>query len=111
MQDIPFAVYHTHRAAAKYAGLLHQSPCHNAMGSQKIVHGIGIKFIQPFINLIGIFDFGNILWWSQDMLSVQHSSYLLQGKGILLDGQRPVDGSDTIAAPQRRIGRKRRYCR
>ena len=26
------------------------------------------------------------------MLSIQHSSYLLQGKGVLLDGQRTMDG-------------------
>ena len=79
------------------------------MGSQKIIHGIGIKFIQSLINFVGILDFSNILGWSQDMFSVQHSSYLLQGEGVLLDSQRTMDGSDPITAPQRGIGRKRRY--
>ena len=103
VQDMPLAIHHTHRPGAEHAGLLHQTPCHDAMSGQQIVHRIGIKFIQPLINLIGIFDFGNILRWSQDMLTIQHSSYLLQRKGILLDSQGTMDGADAVGAAQGRV--------
>ena len=102
---MPLAVHHTHRPGTKHAGLLHQAPCHDAMSSQQIVHRVGIKFIEPLINRIGIFDFGNILRWSQDMLAIQHSSYLLQGKGILLDSQGTMDGTDAVGTAQRRTCR------
>ena len=61
MQDIPFAVYYAHGPGTKRPGLFLQSPRHNAMGSQQIVHRIGIKFIQPLINLVGVLDLDYIL--------------------------------------------------
>lgn len=69
----------------------------------------GIKLIESLINFISILDSGNILERSQDMLAVQQSSYLFRGKGVLFEGQRTMDGSDPIVAPQYRIGEKWRY--
>lgn len=63
------------------------------MGSQKIVHGIGIDFIHPLINLIGILDLGNVFGRSQHILAGEHSGHRLQRKGVLLDGQRAMDGA------------------
>ena len=90
MQDMPFPVYYTHGPGAEHAGIFHQSPGHDAMSGQQIVHQIGIKFIKPVINFIGVLDLCNILGRSQDMLPIQYSSYLFQGKSVLLDGQRTI---------------------
>ncbi len=73
------------------------------MSSQQVIYRIRVKFIKPFINFIGIFDFSNILWGRQDMLPIQYRRYLLQGKGVLLNCQRPMYGADSIAAAQSRI--------
>ena len=108
MQDMPLAVHYTHRPGTEYTGFFYQAPCHNAMSGQQIVHRIGIKFIEPLINLIGIFDFGNILWGCQDMLPIQYGRYLLQGKGVLLNGQGTMDGADAIGTAQRRTCRQGR---
>lgn len=77
MQDMPFAVHHAHRSSAKHAGFLDQAPSHNAVGSQQVVHRIGIKFIKPLINLIGIFDFCNIFWGCKNAFSTQNSIHQL----------------------------------
>ena len=58
------------------------------MSSQQIIHRIGVQFIQPLINLIGILDFGNILGRSQNLFAVQNCCHLLQRKDVLLNGQR-----------------------
>lgn len=68
MQDMPLTVHHTHRPGAEHAGLLHQASGHDAMSSQQIVYRIGIEFLQPLINLVGILDLCNILWRSQNLL-------------------------------------------
>ena len=44
------------------------------------------------------------------MLTIQHSSYLLQGKGILLNGQRTMNGSDAVSTAQGWICGKERRC-
>lgn len=68
MDQFQFIVEYT--AAEPTTKLLHQALCHNAMSSQQSVYGVGITFIQPFINLIGIPDFVNILGWNKDMLTI-----------------------------------------
>ena len=73
---------------------------HDAMSSQQIVYRIGIEFLQPLINLVGILDLCNILWRSQNLFAVQNCCHLLQGKGILLDGQGTMDGADAVCSPQ-----------
>ena len=70
MQDMSFAVYYAYRSCPEHAGFLDQAPSHNAMSSQQVIYRIRIKFIKPLINFIGIFDFGNILWGCQDMLTI-----------------------------------------
>lgn len=40
------------------------------------------------------------------MLAIKHSSDLLQGKGILLNGQGTVNGANAIAAAQGWVGSK-----
>jgi hypothetical protein len=100
MQDMPLTVHHTHRPGAEHAGLLHQASGHDAMSSQQIVYRIGIEFLQPLINLVGILDLCNILWRSQNLFAVQNCCHLLQGKGILLDGQGTMDGADAVCSPQ-----------
>lgn len=74
--------------------------CHNAKGSQKAVHRIGIEFIRSFINLISVLDFGNILGGSQNMLPVLYGSYLFLRKGGL-NGQGIKDGSDAVGTAER----------
>ena len=103
MQNMSFAVYHTHRTSAEHTGFLDQTPRHNAVGSQQIFRRIRIKFIKPLINLKSVFDLGNIFGRSQNMLAVQNSSYLLQRKGVLLNCQRPMYGADSIATAQSRV--------
>ena len=110
MQDMPLAVHHTHRPGTKHAGLFHQAPSHNAMGGQQIVHRIGIEFLQPLINFIGIFDFGNVLGGRQNLFAVQNCCHLFQGKGILLNGQGAMDGADAVGTAQGRICGKKMGC-
>ena len=42
------------------------------MCSQQIIHRIGVKLVQPFVDFIGILDFGNILGRGQHLLAVQN---------------------------------------
>lgn len=55
MKDMPFTIYHTHGPCTKHTRFFYQTPRHNVVGSQQIVHRIGIKFIQSLIDLIGVF--------------------------------------------------------
>ena len=98
MKDMPFTIYHTHGPCTKHTRFFYQTPRHNVVGSQQIVHRIGIKFIQSLIDLIGVFYFRNIFGRCQNMFSIEHSSYLFQRKRILLNCQRPVNGADTVTA-------------
>ena len=81
MQDIPFAIHHTHRTCAEHAGFLHQAPRHDTVGSQQVIHRIRVKLIQPLINLIGIFDFSNILWGKPGRVSRSARQLPAPGKG------------------------------
>ena len=48
------------------------------MSGQQVVHGVGVKLVQPLVNLIGMFDLGNVLGRSQNMFAVQNSGDLFQ---------------------------------
>ena len=60
MQDTPLVIHHTYRPCAKHSQFFHQSPRHNTMGQQQIIHRIGINLIQTLVYLVGIFNLGNI---------------------------------------------------
>lgn len=60
MQDTPFTVNYVQRSGAERHGFLNQTTGHNAVGSQQFIHRIGIKLIQPSVDLIGALLFCNI---------------------------------------------------
>ena len=103
MQDTSFLVYDADRPGAEHTRLIHQSPGHNVVSGQQVIYGVGVQLVQPFVNLISVFDFRNILGRSQNVLTVEDSSYLLQRKGVLLNCQRPMYSADSIAAAQSRV--------
>ena len=76
------------------------------MSGQQVIHRIGVKLIQPLINLISILDLGNIFWRSQYLLTVENSRDLFQCQRVLLNGQRTMNCTDAIGTPQSRVGRK-----
>ena len=70
------------------------------MSGQQVVHGVGVKLVQPLVNLIGIFNLGNVLGRSQNMLAIQNGGDLFQTQSVLLNGKRAVNGADPIGAAQ-----------
>ena len=93
-------IHDANRPRAEHAGFFYKSAGHNAVSGQQIVHGIRIKLVQPLVNLIGVFDLGNVLGRSQNMFAIQNGSDLFQTQGVLLDGKGAVNGSDPIGAAQ-----------
>lgn len=61
---------------------------------------IRVQRIHHFVNRIGIFDLGNVLWQSNDPFSVQNSGHLLQAQGVLLNSQGGIYGTDTVCSAQ-----------
>ena len=62
MKDMSRLIHNADRPGTEYPGFFYQPPHHNAVSRQEIIHRIRIQFIQPFIDLISIFYFSNILW-------------------------------------------------
>ena len=60
MQDIALLIYNANGSGAELPSFFYQPMHHHAVGRQKVMDGVGIQFIQPFIDFIGIFDFRNI---------------------------------------------------
>ncbi len=56
MQDMPLLIYNANRPRAEHAGLLYKPASHDTVSGQQVVHGVGVKLVQPLVNLIGIFD-------------------------------------------------------
>lgn len=100
MQNMSFLTYNANRPRAEHAGFLHKPASHDTVSSQQVVHGVGVKLVQPLVNLIGVLDLGNVLGRSQNMLAIQNSGDLFQTQGVLLDGKGAVNGSDPIGAAQ-----------
>ena len=71
-------------------------------GHQQIVHRVRIKLIQLFIDLICVFNFGNILGRSQHLFAVQHGGDLLNAQGILLNRQGTVNRPDSVIPAEHR---------
>ena len=69
---MPCLINYPNWAGTEYTGFLNQASHHNAMCSQQIIHRIGVKLVQPFVDFIGILDFGNILGRGQHLLAVQN---------------------------------------
>ena len=105
MQNMPLLIYNANRPRAEHAGLLYKPASHDTVSGQQVVHGVRVKLVQPLVNLIGILDLGNILGRSQYLLTVENSRDLFQCQRVLLNGQRTVNCTDAIGAPQGRIGR------
>lgn len=89
MQNMSFLTYNANRPRAEHAGFLHKPASHDTVSSQQVVHGVGVKLVQPLVNLIGVLDLGNVLGRSQNMLAIQNSGDLFQTQGVLLDGKEP----------------------
>ena len=100
MQDMSLLIYNANRPRAEHAGFLHKPASHDTVSGQQVVHGVGVKVVQPLVNLIGVFDLGNVLGRSQNMLAIQNGSDLFQTQGVLLDGEGAVNGADAVGAAQ-----------
>ena len=100
MQDMSLLIYNTDGPRAEHAGFFYKSAGHNAVSRQQIIHGIRIKLVQALVNLISVFDLGNIFGWCQNMLAIQNGCDLFQTQRILLNGKRTMDGADTVGAAQ-----------
>ena len=87
MQDMPLLIYNANRPRAEHAGLLYKPASHDTVSGQQVVHGVGVKLVQPLVNLIGIFDLGNVLGRSQNMFAVQNSGDLFQTQRVLFNGE------------------------
>ena len=100
MQDMSLLIYNTDGPRAEHAGLLYKPASHDTVSGQQVVHGVGVKLVQPLVNLIGVLDLGNVLGRSQNMLAIQNGGNLFQAQSVLLDGKGAVNGSDPIGAAQ-----------
>ena len=100
MQDMSLLIYNADGPRAEHAGFLHKSASHDTVSSQQVVHGVGVKLVQPLVNLISVFDLSNIFGRSQNVLAVQNSGDLFQTQRVLLNGKRTIDGTNTVGAAQ-----------
>ena len=69
---MPFLVNDADGLGAEHPGLIHQPPGHGAVSGQQVIHRVGVKLLQSLIDLIGIFNLGNIFGRSQNLLAVQN---------------------------------------
>ena len=100
MQDMSLLIHNANRSRAEHAGFFYKSAGHNTVSGQQVVHGVGVKVVQPLVNLIGVFDLGNVLGRSQNMLAIQNGGDLFQAQSVLLNGKRAVNSADPIGAAQ-----------
>ena len=100
MQDMSLLIHNADGPRAEHAGFLHKPASHDTVSGQQVVHGVGVKLVQPLVNLIGVLDLGNVLGRSQNMLAIQNSDDLFQTQGVLLNGKRAVNSADPIGAAQ-----------
>ena len=100
MQDMSLLIYNTDGPRAEHAGFFYKSAGHNTVSGQQIVHGIRIKLVQALVNLISVFDLGNVLGRSQNMFAIQNGSNLFQTQSVLFNGKRTVNSADPIGAAQ-----------
>lgn len=49
---MPCLINYPNWAGTEYTGFLNQASHHNAMCSQQIIHRIGVKLVQPFVDFI-----------------------------------------------------------
>lgn len=106
MQDMPFLIHDADRLGVEHASLIHQSARHDSVSGQQVIHRIWVQFIQPLVNLVGVFDLCNVFGWCQNLFPVKDGGDLLQGECVLLDGKGTMDCSDAIGAPKCRVCRQ-----
>ena len=87
MQDMSLLIYNANRPRAEHAGFFYKSVGHNAMSCQQILHRVRVKLVQALVNLIGIFDLGNVFGRSQNTPAVQNGCNLFQAQSVLLNGE------------------------
>lgn len=100
MQGMPLLIYNANGPRAEHAGFFYKSVGHSTVSGQQIIHGVRVKLVQTLVNLISVFDLGNIFGRSQNMLAVQNSGDLFQAQRVLLNGKRTIDGADAVATAQ-----------
>ncbi len=61
IQDMSLLIYNANGPRAEHAGFLHKSASHDTVSGQQVVHGVGVKLVQPLVNLISVLDLGNVL--------------------------------------------------
>lgn len=60
---------------------------------------------QHLVCLVSILHLSNLVWIAKNAFAVQNSCHLFQGKGVVFNGKRRVNRSDSIFTPQMRADR------
>ena len=80
----------------KPAGIVDEICRHELVSVQKVVYGVGIQGGKEFICLKCIFDFPYLTWGSQNMFSLDDIGYLFESEGIVFNGKRGMDGTNSV---------------
>ena len=87
MQNMSFLIYNANGPCAEHARFFYKPAGHNTVSCQQSLHGVRVKLVQALVNLIGIFDLGNVFGRSQNTLAVQNGCNLFQAQRVLLNGE------------------------
>ena len=101
-----FLIYNANGPCAEHARFFYKPAGHNTVSCQQSLHGVRVKLVQALVNLIGIFDLGNVFGRSQNTLAVQNGCNLFQAQSVLLNGERAVNGADAVGTAQIGIAEK-----
>ena len=72
----------------------------HAVRSEQIVLGLSAPTRHRIVGRERVTDFLDFAWQTQNPLAIQQGGYLLHAQGVVLDGERRLDGADTVASAQ-----------
>lgn len=101
--DDSFSGGDTDGGGPEYAGFRNESVHQNPMGFQQIAEVNRVEAADVFVKFERVPDFLHFRGFSQNPFAVEYRRDLFEREGVVLDGQRGVDGSDFVGAAQQGI--------
>ena len=80
----------------KPAGIIDEIGRQEFMSVQKVIYGIWIQKRKEFICLKSVFDFPDLIRGSENMFSLDDVGYLFESEGIVFNGKRGMDGTNSV---------------
>ncbi len=88
------------RLGAIMACVLNESGHEELVSGKEIAFEVRLPSRHGLVGGKGVVDLVNLLWWAKHSLTCEDGGDLLDGEGVVLDGEGGLNAADALGAPQ-----------